>query len=105
MGIIAVAVRDPGLDGPIEPKFGRAPHLLLVDPETLEWEAVANPAAGADAGAGLRAARGLVERGVSAVASGDFGPNAHAALTSAGIETRRFPAGTTVREAVEAIAR
>ncbi len=103
--IIAVTMQVPELDGPMEVKFGRAPHLLLVDPETMEWESVPNPAAGSGGGAGVQAARLLAERGVGAVASGEFGPNAHAALTSAGIAMHRFPAETTGRMAVEEVAR
>ncbi len=96
---------SPDLDGDVEQEFGRARHIVLVDPESMEWEAVGNPGAGAGGGSGVRAAQLLAERGVSAVASGDFGPNAHAALTSAGIALHRFPKGTPAREAVQRIAR
>lgn len=103
MAIIAVTTKSPGLDSEIEPRFGRAQHLLLVDSENLAWEVVENPAMNAGGGAGVQVASLLSERGVSAVASGEIGPNAHAALVRAGIAMHRFPEGTTCREAVERV--
>lgn len=103
MAIIAVTTKSPSLDSEIEPRFGRAPHLLLVDSESLTWEVVENPAKDAGGGAGVEVAGLLSERGVNAVASGEVGPNAHAALVRAGIAMHRFPEGTTCREAVERV--
>lgn len=103
MAIIAVTTKSPSLDSEIEPRFGRARHLLLVDSDSLAWGVVENPAMDAGGGAGVQVAGLLSERGVSTVASGEVGPNAHAALDRAGIAVRRFPAGTSCREAVEQV--
>ncbi|MFP4624420.1 MAG: NifB/NifX family molybdenum-iron cluster-binding protein, partial [Gemmatimonadota bacterium] len=105
MSMIAVTVTSPDLDAGLEPRFGRAPHVVLVDPETMEWEALDNPAWQASGGAGVQAAQLLSERKVSAVVSGEFGPNAHAALEAAGIVMHRCREAVTAREAVERVKR
>jgi predicted Fe-Mo cluster-binding NifX family protein len=101
MSMIAVPVATPGLDGQVEPRFGRAPHILLVEAKTMEWEVVENPGGHAGGGAGVQAAQLLAGRKVDAVVSVEFGPTARAALSEAGIRMHICPAGTTAREAVE----
>jgi len=40
---IAVSASSPELDSSVDPRFGRCPYFLIVDPETMEFEAVENP--------------------------------------------------------------
>ena len=101
MGTIAVTARTPDLDQEVEPRFGRAPYVLLVDPDTLSWEALENPGLHASGGAGIQVAQLLSERGVGAVVSGEFGPKAHDALAAAGIAMHRCGPEVTARRAVE----
>lgn len=54
---IAVTAAKPGLSSPVEPRFGRSPYFLLVDSETLEFEAEKNPNVGAASGAGIQSAQ------------------------------------------------
>jgi predicted Fe-Mo cluster-binding NifX family protein len=103
MSRVALTVGAPSFDVEVEARFGRAAFLLLVDPETMAWETLANPGRDARGGAGIRVAQILSDREVSEVVSGDFGPNAHEALNAAGIVMHRCEAGTTAREAVELI--
>lgn len=98
---IAITAAAPDLDVEVEPRFGRAAHILLVDPDTLEWDALENPGQHARGGAGIKVAQFLSERNVSDVVSGEFGPNAHEALSSAGIAMHRCESGVSGREAVE----
>lgn len=70
----------------LDPRFGRCALFLLFDAESGEWERLPNPALSASGGAGLQAAQALAERGVQAVVSGAFGPNAFTALRAAAIE-------------------
>lgn len=98
---VAVTVGSPGLDVGVDARFGRSAFILLVDPETMAWESLANPGWDARGGAGIRVAQVLSDRMVSDVVSGDFGPNAHEALDATGIIMHRCEAGTTVREAIE----
>ncbi|MFC1662253.1 NifB/NifX family molybdenum-iron cluster-binding protein [Gemmatimonadota bacterium] len=101
MNRIALTVGSPSFDVEVEPRFGRSAFILLVDPETMAWETLANPGWDARGGAGVRVAQVLSDQEVSDVVSGDFGPNAHKALDAAGIIMHRCESGTTARAAVD----
>jgi predicted Fe-Mo cluster-binding NifX family protein len=98
---VALTVGSPSLDVEVETRFGRSAFILLVDPDTMAWEWVENPGRDTRGGAGVRVAQVLSDRKVSDVVSGEFGPNAHDALQTAGILMHRCESGTTVRQAVE----
>ena len=97
---ICVSAVANSLDAQVDPRFGRCPFFVIVDSETMEFEAISNLASGAVGGAGIQAAQTVVSRGVEVVITGNVGPNAFQALSSAGVKivTRAFG---TVREAVE----
>lgn len=97
--IITTVSQD--IDSPPDARFGRGANFLLVDTETLEWEAYPNPAVGASGGAGVQAAQFMADKGVEAVVSGDFGPNAYQALTASGIRMYLIGSCQTASEAVE----
>ena len=98
---IVVTAISADLDAATSPAFGRCPTYVFVDPETMAFEAVENPAAGAPGGAGVQAAQFVVERGAQAVVTGNAGPNALNVLRSANVSVYLFGGGT-VRQAVEA---
>lgn len=98
---IVLTTQIPDLEAELDPRFGRGAYFLIVDPETLEWQSMPNPALNASGGAGIRAAQALTEAGCQAVVSGDFGPNAYEALSEAGIAMYLFGSCRTVREALE----
>ncbi|MCK4433930.1 NifB/NifX family molybdenum-iron cluster-binding protein [Candidatus Bathyarchaeota archaeon] len=83
---ICVTAAGTTLDASVDPRFGRASHFIIVDSETLAFEAVPNTAAGAMSGAGIQAAQTIASKGVSVVITGNVGPNAFQALVSAGIK-------------------
>lgn len=89
------------IDSPVDPRFGRAGHFLLVDPETLEWRALPNPGATASGGAGIQAAQFAADNACEAVISGDFGPNAFNVLREAGIVMYTYGSCRTVQEAIQ----
>jgi len=99
---VAVTALGTSLDDRVDERFGRAEHLLIVDPSTLEFEVVDNTS-NRDAlqGAGLGAAEAVAARRVQAVLTGHLGPKAYRALKAAGIEGF-CAAGLTVRQAVDA---
>jgi predicted Fe-Mo cluster-binding NifX family protein len=101
MSIVGVTATAPDLDAEVDLRFGRAPYILLVDEETMGWEAVENPAHDEGSGAGVRATELLDKRDVTAVVSGEFGPNAYAGLRAAKIAMYYCREGMTAREAVE----
>jgi predicted Fe-Mo cluster-binding NifX family protein len=98
---IVISAQDENLEAPASPVFGRCPTYLFVDTDTMQFEAVPNPAMNQGGGAGIQAAQFVVEQGAEAVLSGNLGPNAFEVLEAAGIPVYLIPEGT-VRQAVEA---
>ena len=96
---ICVTATADSLDAQIDPRFGRCSYLLIVDSETMQFEAFPNTAAGATGGAGIQAAQTIVGKGVKLLITGNVGPNAFGALSAAGIEIVTGAFGT-VREVV-----
>ena len=101
---IAVSATAPYLDADLDPRFGRCQYLLVVDSESMEFEAIENPAMTAPGGAGIQAAQLIVEKGVEAVVTGDCGPNAYQVLSTAGIPVYAGTSGK-LRDVVEAFKR
>jgi predicted Fe-Mo cluster-binding NifX family protein len=97
---LAVSSTGPSLDSPVDPRFGRAQYLLIVDVDTLEFEAVQNSNVMAGGGAGIQTAQMIASKGAEAVLTGNCGPNAYRTLNAAGIGVHVGAAGT-VREALE----
>ena len=98
---IAVTARGVTLDDDVDPRFGRAPYILFVDVDTLEFEAVDNSTnVNAFKGAGIQAATMISEKGVEVLLTGYCGPNAFKTVDAAGIKVVNDITGT-VRETVE----
>jgi len=98
---IAVTSTGPTLDSPVDYRFGRCAYFIVVDTDTMEYQAFPNPAVNAPGGAGTLAAQFVASQGVSHVLTGEVGPNAYPALMAAGVTPVTGVSGT-VREAVEA---
>lgn len=96
---IAVSASSPELDGSVDPRFGRCAYFLIVDPETMEFEALENPYVSASGGAGIQAAQLVAGKDVQAVLTGSCGPNAFQTLKAAGVKVVVGVTGT-VREVV-----
>lgn len=98
---VVVSATGSNLDAAVSPVFGRCPYYVFVDTDTMQHEAVPNPAMTASGGAGIQAAQFVVERGAQAALTGNVGPNAFNVLQAAGVPVYTATAGT-VREAAEA---
>jgi predicted Fe-Mo cluster-binding NifX family protein len=98
---IAVTANGVDLDAPASPIFGRCTTYMLVDTETMQYEAIANPAVSAGGGAGVQAAQFIIERGAQAVVTGNVGPNAFGVFQAGAVPVYLFKEGT-VQQAVEA---
>lgn len=97
---IAVTSKGTELDAEVDPRFGRAPYVIIVDPATLEFEAVDNSEnVNAFKGAGIQAATMVSDRGAEVLLTGYCGPNAFKTLSAVGIKVAGDVAGT-VRAAV-----
>ena len=84
------------LDAQIDPRFGRCAYLVIVDSETMQFEAIPNIAAGAAGGAGIQAAQIIASKGVRLLLTGNVGPKAFQALAAAGIEIVTGAFGTVL---------
>lgn len=98
---IAVSALAPDLDAEVDPRFGRCQHFVIVDPESMEFEALENSSAMAAGGAGISTAQAIAEKGVGVVLTGNCGPNAYQTLSAAGIQVVTGASGR-IRDAVEA---
>ncbi len=97
---IAISSMGNQMDSLVDPRLGRAAWFIIVDTDTMDFNAIPNEAAEAGQGAGIQAAQLLSKQGVSAVITGNVGPNAFQALTAAGI--RMFEAvDVSVKTAVD----
>ena len=97
---ICVTSEGGSLDSKVDPRFGRCQHFIIVDPDTLEFEAVVNPNIESMGGAGIQSAQLVASKKVKAVVTGNVGPNAFQTLQAAGVEIFTNASGT-VKEAIE----
>jgi predicted Fe-Mo cluster-binding NifX family protein len=97
---ICVSATADNLEAQLDPRFGRCPYLVVVDSETMQFEAIPNMAASSTGGAGIQAAQTMVNKGVKVVITGNVGPNAFKALSAAGVEIVTSASGT-VTEVIE----
>jgi predicted DNA-binding protein (UPF0251 family)/predicted Fe-Mo cluster-binding NifX family protein len=99
---IAVSSEGPDLDGPIDPRFGRAAGFVIIDPDTMASEYVDNAASqGMAQGAGIQTAELMTRHEVGVVLTGYVGPKAFQALSAAGIKIGQNLEELSVRQAVE----
>ena len=100
---VAVTSKGTLLGSEVDPRFGRAPYILIVDTETMAFEAVDNSDnVNAFKGAGIQAATMVSDRGAQVLMTGYCGPKAFATLEAAGVKVVSDVSGT-VREAVAAL--
>lgn len=98
---ICITTMGPNLDAPIDPRFGRCQFFLIVDTETLKFEAIPNQGMGAMRGAGIAAAQIVASSGAQAVITGNIGPNAFMVLNQSKIKVFAGVFGVTAKEALE----
>jgi len=97
---VAVSSTGENLDAQLDPRFGRCHFFLVVNPDDLSFETFNNDSAAQGGGAGIQTAQFLASQEVTAVITGNCGPNAVKTLSAAGIELLSGQAGT-VREVVD----
>jgi len=97
---IAISATSPSLDAEVDPRFGRCQYFIIVDPQTLEFEAAENTNIMASGGAGIASAQMVANKEVQAVLTGNCGPNAYQALEAAGVQVITGVAGK-IRDAIE----
>lgn len=99
---IAVTSQGKDLDSQVDPRFGRAAYIVIVDSETMNFEVLDNKEnLNALKGAGIQAASDIHNKGAEVLLTGFCGPNAFKTLYAAGVKVANDASGT-VREAVKA---
>ncbi len=97
---IAVTSTGPTLEDEVEARFGRCQYFLIIDTDSMQFEAIENPNIALGGGAGIQSAQLMSEKGVTAVLTGNCGPNAFNVFGQAGIQVIVGISGP-VRAAVE----
>ncbi|MFW5985145.1 MAG: NifB/NifX family molybdenum-iron cluster-binding protein [Halanaerobiaceae bacterium] len=98
---IAIATDDDrGFDSSVSSRFGRTPYFAIVSLETMEIKVIDNEARNAASGAGVSAAQNLIEEGVNAVISENFGPKAFEALEAGDVKLYSVSGDITVQKAL-----
>ncbi len=100
---VAVTSKGTLLESEVDPRFGRAPYILIVDTDSLAFEVVDNSVnVNAFKGAGIQAATTVSDKGVEVLMTGYCGPKAFATLEAAGVKVVSDISGK-VRDAVTAM--
>jgi predicted Fe-Mo cluster-binding NifX family protein len=83
------------LSSQLDPRFGRAKRLIVVDTETDHFEVHDNEVNySAISGAGIQTAQNVANLGVEAVITGNIGPNAFKTLNAAEVKIYLSKAAT-----------
>lgn len=83
---IAFSTMGNDMDGAVESRFGRCANFLIYDTESNNFSVYKNESSTARGGAGIKAAEQIVNLGAIAIITGNVGPNAHQALSAAGVK-------------------
>ena len=102
---IAVTSMGKEINSQVDPRFGRAQYIVILDQSGTVLEAVDNSQnLNAMRGAGIQAAKILADRKVDVLMTGHCGPNAFTTLKAAGIKVVIEQTGT-VKEAFDRLNR
>lgn len=98
---IVITSTGSDLESSFNPTFGRSPMFIFLEEDTQEVEAIKNPAVDAHGGAGIQAAKFVIDQGAEAIITGRVGPKAMDVLRADAVPIYIFH-GNSVRQAVEA---
>jgi predicted Fe-Mo cluster-binding NifX family protein len=91
---IAVSSQATQLTSKIDERFGRCAYFLVIDPESLEFQVLENPES--EQGAGISAAKRVIDAGAELVITGNMGPKAFRVLKEAGVNIVLNGAGRVI---------
>ena len=97
---ICITSQGDNLDAQMDTRFGRCQYFIVVDTDTLEFEAIPNPNINTSGGAGIQSGQLMNEKQVKAVVTGNVGPNAFQTLQAAEVDVITGVSGS-VKEAVD----
>ncbi len=97
---IAVTSEGKTLDSEVDPRFGRAQYIIIINTENDKIEVLDNSAKLVRGGAGTQAAQFLSENGVKVLITGNVGPNAIRGLNAGKIDVYTGASGL-VKDALD----
>ena len=84
---IAVSSTGKDLGADLDPRFGRSAYFIIVDPQNMAFEVVENRQnLNLPQGAGIQAAKTIVDNQAAVLITGHCGPKAFKVLQSAGVK-------------------
>lgn len=102
---VGISATGSDLGVRVDNRFGRCPWFLVVESDTLEFTIHENRHADEGMGAGISAAKDLVDQDVDAVISGQVGPKAYEVLKASNIDIFLVSGDITVEDALERLKR
>ena len=99
--LVAITSTGGSMDALVSEQFGRCPYFLIVDIETMKFEAVSNLGEQMQSGAGPKAAELIISKGAEVLLTGRVGDKAEEVLKRGGIKIMDgLKASVKVRDAV-----
>ncbi len=84
---ICITSKGNNLDSEVDPRFGRAKYLLIIDLDTMSYKAIENPYREEPQGAGIKTAQFIINEKIDVLLTGNIGLNAFEILNTAGVKT------------------
>jgi predicted Fe-Mo cluster-binding NifX family protein len=97
---IGISSTGKDLDAKVDAKFGRCEYFIIVDTESMDFEVFPNESIRVSGGAGIRASQTLAKQDLTAILTGNIGPNAFQTLAAAGLKVFTGVSGT-IRDVIE----
>ncbi|MGC8979042.1 NifB/NifX family molybdenum-iron cluster-binding protein [Caldisericum sp.] len=97
---ICVTSTGESLDSALDPRFGRCAYFIIIDSNSMEFEAIPNASSNVRGGAGIEAVQTVINKRVDVLITGDVGPNASRIFNTSNIKVIVGVSGA-VRELVE----
>jgi len=99
---VIVTANNPNLDDALDTRFGRAQCFILFDTDTGDHEVIENTQnLNAAQGAGIQAARNVVNANAQAIVTGNVGPKAFATLTAGNVAIYLCQDACSVKDALK----
>jgi len=102
---LAITSTGNTLSSQMDPRFGRAAYFIIVDPDTMAYQAIENQQnIHLPQGAGIQAGKTIINAQAGVLITGNCGPKAFQVLKQAGVDIKVGASGS-ITEIIEAYKR